>query len=198
MTKITLRQQKALETKNKLIDSALRVFSEKGYDSSTTKDIAREAEVTDGLIYHYFNSKEELLWAILEKHTINHELKNTATMDSLQNQPLDVMLNMYFANLMDMLHDKKELIVMFFGEAQRNQEVRNRLVMTIEEGMQPLYQLLKQHVSRDDEYLFSAIRNVQMTLVMYFLLYDRFQTEPVERARYIQITVQQFMQVISQ
>ncbi|WP_268623839.1 TetR/AcrR family transcriptional regulator [Paenibacillus alvei] len=198
MTKITLRQQKALETKNKLIDSALRVFSEKGYDSSTTKDIAREAEVTDGLIYHYFNSKEELLWAILEKHTLNHELKNTATMDPLQNQPLDVMLNMYFANLMDMLHEKKELIVMFFGEAQRNQEVRNRLVMTIEEGMQPLYQLLKQHVSRDDEYLFSAIRNVQMTLVMYFLLYDRFQTEPVERARYIQITVQQFMQVISQ
>ncbi|GAV15201.1 TetR/AcrR family transcriptional regulator [Paenibacillus sp. NAIST15-1] len=198
MTKITLRQQKALETKNKLIDSALRVFSEKGYDSSTTKDIAREAEVTDGLIYHYFNSKEELLWAILEKHTLNHELKNTATMDPLQNQPLDVMLNMYFANLMDMLHEKKELIVMFFGEAQRNQEVRNRLVMTIEEGIQPLYQLLKQHVSRDDEYLFSAIRNVQMTLVMYFLLYDRFQTEPVERTRYIHITVQQFMQVISQ
>ncbi|MCY9528316.1 MULTISPECIES: TetR/AcrR family transcriptional regulator [Paenibacillus] len=197
MTKITLRQQKALETKNKLIDSALRVFSEKGYDSSTTKDIAREAEVTDGLIYHYFNSKEELLWAILEKHTINHELKNTATMDSLKNQPLDVMLNMYFANLMDMLHDKKELIVMFFGEAQRNQEVRNRLVMTIEEGIQPLYQLLKQHVSKDDEYLFSAIRNVQMTLVMYFLLYGRFQTEPMERTRYIHITVQQFMQVIS-
>ncbi|MDT8975322.1 helix-turn-helix domain-containing protein [Paenibacillus sp. chi10] len=198
MTKITLRQQKALETKNKLIDSALRVFSEKGYDSSTTKDIAREAEVTDGLIYHYFNSKEELLWAILEKHTLNHELKNTATMDPLQNQPLDVMLNMYFANLMDMLHDKKELIVMFFGEAQRNQEVRNRLVVTIEEGIQPLYQLLKQHVSKDDEYLFSAIRNVQMTLVMYFLLYDRFQTEPMERTRYIHITVQQFMQVISQ
>jgi len=197
MTKITLRQQKALETKNKLIDSALRVFSEKGYDSSTIKDIAREAEVTDGLIYHYFNSKEELLWAILEKHTINHELKNTATMDSLKNQPLDVMLNMYFANLMDMLHDKKELIVMFFGEAQRNQEVRNRLVMTIEEGIQPLYQLLKQHVSKDDEYLFSAIRNVQMTLVMYFLLYGRFQTEPMERTRYIHITVQQFMQVIS-
>lgn len=118
-------------------------------------------------------------------------------MDSLKNQPLDVMLNMYFANLMDMLHDKKELIVMFFGEAQRNQEVRNRLVMTIEEGIQPLYQLLKQHVSKDDEYLFSAIRNVQMTLVMYFLLYGRFQTEPMERTRYIHITVQQFMQVIS-
>ena len=197
MTKTTLRQQKALETKNKLIDSALKVFSIKGFDSSTTKDIAREAEVTDGLIYHYFNSKEELLWAILEKHTLNHDLKNTATMDSMKNQPLDVILNTYFTNLMDMLHDKKELIVMFFGEAQRNQEVRDRLVMTIEEGIQPLYQLLKQHMSKDDEYLFSAIRNVQMTLVMYFLLYDRFQTDQAERARYIHITVQQFMLVIS-
>lgn len=197
MTKITLRQQKALETKNKLIDSALKVFAEKGFDSSTTKDIAREAEVTDGLIYHYFNSKEELLRAILEKHTLNHDLKNTATTNISLDQSLDVMLHAFFTNLMDMLHEKKELIVMFFGEAQRNPQVRDRLVLTIEEGLQPLFQLLKQKITKDDEYLVSAIRNVQMTLVMYFLLYDRFQTNPVERERYIKLTVQQFIKAVS-
>ncbi|MFW5434886.1 TetR/AcrR family transcriptional regulator [Paenibacillus apiarius] len=157
MTKNTLRQQKAFETKNKLIDSALKVFSEKGFDSSTTKDIAREAKVTDGLIYHYFNSKEELLWAILEKHTLNHDLKNTANTKFLLDQSLDVALSEFFTNLIDMLHEKKELIVMFFGEAQRNQKVRDRLVMTIEEGLQPLHHLLKQKITKDDDYLFLAI-----------------------------------------
>lgn len=88
---------------------------------------------------------------------------------------------------------KKELIIMFFGEAQRNQKVRDRLVMTIEEGLQPLHHLLKQKITKDDDYLFLAIRNVQTSLVMYFLLYDRFQTDPVERKRYINMTVQQFI-----
>ncbi|WP_233698892.1 TetR/AcrR family transcriptional regulator [Paenibacillus profundus] len=197
MTKNTLRQQKAFETKNKLIDSALKIFSEKGFDSSTTKDIAREAEVTDGLIYHYFNSKEELLWAILEKHPLNHDLKNTANTNFLLDQSLDVVLNEFFTNLIDMLHEKKELIVMFFGEAQRNQKVRDRLVLTIEEGLQLLHHLLKQKITKDDDYLFLAIRNVQTGLVMYFLLYDRFQTDPVERKRYINMTVQQFIKVIT-
>ncbi|WP_019422237.1 TetR/AcrR family transcriptional regulator [Paenibacillus sp. OSY-SE] len=197
MTKNTLRQQKAFETKNKLIDSALKIFSERGFDSSTTKDIAREAEVTDGLIYHYFNSKEELLWAILEKHTLNHDLKNTANTNFLLDQSLDVVLNEFFTNLIDMLHEKKELIVMFFGEAQRNQKVRDRLVLTIEEGLQPLHHLLKQKITKDDDYLFLAIRNVQTSLVMYFLLYDRFQTDPVERKRYINMSVQQFIKVIT-
>ena len=49
-----------------IIDAALRVFAEKGYTRATNRDIAHEAGITTGLIYYYFQSKEDLLKAVLE------------------------------------------------------------------------------------------------------------------------------------
>ncbi|MBS6953937.1 MAG: TetR/AcrR family transcriptional regulator [Clostridium sp.] len=46
--------------KQEIIDTAMRVFSEQGYEATTMKDIAREMNVASGLCYHYFPSKQEL------------------------------------------------------------------------------------------------------------------------------------------
>lgn len=54
------------DRREQIIDAALRVFAQKGYSNATNKDIAREAGITPGLIYYYFESKEALLNAILE------------------------------------------------------------------------------------------------------------------------------------
>jgi len=54
------------DRREQIIDAAMRVFAQKGYSKATNKDIAREAGITTGLIYYYFDSKEVLLKAILE------------------------------------------------------------------------------------------------------------------------------------
>jgi len=54
------------DRREQIIDAAMRVFAQKGYSKATNKDIAREAGITTGLIYYYFDSKEALLKAILE------------------------------------------------------------------------------------------------------------------------------------
>ncbi|MNW42486.1 putative HTH-type transcriptional regulator TtgW [compost metagenome] len=192
MKTTTLRQQKALETKNRLIDSALRVFSRKGFDSSTTKDIAKEAGVTDGLIYHYFASKEELLWAVVDKHSLNKNLQ-TAALELNGDDSLESLMTCYFNRMLDMLHEKESLIVMFFGEAQRNPQIRERLVSIIEEGIHPLYFLLNNKGVRKGDDVLLAIRNVQTTIVMYFLLFDRMDNDKDGRDRYIEVTVRQFL-----
>jgi AcrR family transcriptional regulator len=52
----------ASEEKRRLIlDAAVRVFAQKGYHTSRVGDIAEEAGVAHGLLYHYFSSKEEVL-----------------------------------------------------------------------------------------------------------------------------------------
>lgn len=53
----TIRQ----ERKNHILDSALIVFSKKGYHAASIASIASEAKISKGLIYNYFNSKEEIL-----------------------------------------------------------------------------------------------------------------------------------------
>ena len=53
--------------KDNLIDAALRVFAEKGYSDTTMTDIARKAGVSTPVLYEYFKTKEDLLFAIPEK-----------------------------------------------------------------------------------------------------------------------------------
>ena len=56
------------EDKRRLIlDAAVRVFAHKGYHTSRVGDIAEEAGVAHGLLYHYFRSKEELLETIFRE-----------------------------------------------------------------------------------------------------------------------------------
>ena len=70
------------EDKRRLIlDAAVRVFARKGYHTSRVGDIAEEAGVAHGLLYHYFRSKEELLEAVLDQHYFLPELRRIASSD---------------------------------------------------------------------------------------------------------------------
>lgn len=53
--------------KEKIMDAALRIFSEKGFQNATIAEISREAGVSEATIYEYFGTKEDLLIAIPEK-----------------------------------------------------------------------------------------------------------------------------------
>lgn len=64
---MTRREQlataKAEETRERIVDAALRLFREKGFDETTMRDIAAAAGVATGAAYYYFRSKEELVMA---------------------------------------------------------------------------------------------------------------------------------------
>lgn len=49
-----------------ILDAAIKVFAEKGYHGSRVSDIAREADIAYGLVYHYFENKEEILHSIFD------------------------------------------------------------------------------------------------------------------------------------
>ncbi|MBN2460530.1 MAG: TetR/AcrR family transcriptional regulator [Candidatus Cloacimonetes bacterium] len=49
-----------MESREKILRAALRIFLEKGYDAASMNDVVRESKFTKGGIYHYFNNKEQL------------------------------------------------------------------------------------------------------------------------------------------
>ncbi len=51
-----------------LMDKALELFAGNGYDNTSVRDIAREADVNIAMISYYFGSKEKLLEAIFARH----------------------------------------------------------------------------------------------------------------------------------
>lgn len=61
MENLTDRKKQARETESKIYESALRLFSERGYDGVRVADICEDAGVAVGVFYHYFPSKYEVL-----------------------------------------------------------------------------------------------------------------------------------------
>jgi AcrR family transcriptional regulator len=51
----------ALDRRRQILDAAVRVFARQGFHACRVSDIADEAGVAYGLVYHYFRSKEEVL-----------------------------------------------------------------------------------------------------------------------------------------
>jgi AcrR family transcriptional regulator len=53
-------------TREQILTTAIALFSQKGYYSTSIEDVAKHAEISKGLIYHYFKSKEEILTALVD------------------------------------------------------------------------------------------------------------------------------------
>ena len=61
------RDPAGYEAKRKqILAAATRVFAERGYEGSRVGDIAREAGIAYGLIYHYFDNKEAILNSVFQ------------------------------------------------------------------------------------------------------------------------------------
>jgi TetR/AcrR family fatty acid metabolism transcriptional regulator len=55
------RSLAAVQTKQKIVNATLTIAAEKGFDQATTAEIARKAGVSEGSIYNYFRTKDDLL-----------------------------------------------------------------------------------------------------------------------------------------
>ena len=55
------RAQPAVDKRRLILDAAVRVFARQGFHTCRVSDIADEARVAYGLVYHYFKSKDEIL-----------------------------------------------------------------------------------------------------------------------------------------
>ena len=53
----------ALARREEILAAAMRLFARQGYARTTTREIAQEAGISEGTIYRYFSSKQEILFA---------------------------------------------------------------------------------------------------------------------------------------
>lgn len=54
------------ERRDEVIEAATRIFEEKGYEAASIQDVADELGILKGSLYHYIDSKEELLFTIID------------------------------------------------------------------------------------------------------------------------------------
>ena len=67
MTLVKPARKKSEETRARILEAALEVFRERGFESATMREIATKAEVAVGAAYYYFDSKDAIVMAFYER-----------------------------------------------------------------------------------------------------------------------------------
>ncbi|RUO63698.1 TetR family transcriptional regulator [Pseudidiomarina insulisalsae] len=78
----------ALTTRNALLDAAERLFSERGVSNTSMMQVAEAAGVTRGAIYHHFENKLDLIYALMERVSLPVDKMRDQLQAQLPDEPL--------------------------------------------------------------------------------------------------------------
>jgi AcrR family transcriptional regulator len=67
---LTMPRHRFTDTRDRLEKAAVRLFVEKGVAETSVRDIARAVDISEGALYRHFVSKDELVWAVFERHYV--------------------------------------------------------------------------------------------------------------------------------
>lgn len=109
--RLTLRRNnktimESIDKKTQILEVAQKLFAKNGFDGTSVRDIAKEADVNIAMISYYFGSKEKLLEAVFEKHSnyIRLQLESLIADDKMEPmqkvyQLIDSYLQKYFGQM---------------------------------------------------------------------------------------------------
>jgi AcrR family transcriptional regulator len=119
------RFEQRKQTRAKLIDAALRLFSTRGYEHATVDDIAQAAGYSKGAYYFHFSTKDDILLELLRVWTEDR----TAVLESYAGEAdadsLAMALSAFFSYDQDAAW--RSVLLEFWAQATRNTEVSKRL-----------------------------------------------------------------------
>lgn len=87
------------ERRQEIIDTAKKLFSVNGFNKTQVTDISKEMGVAQGLVYHYFKSKLEILYAVIDEISDENKETTKQTLSNYHGSAVDC-LNIIFMNLM--------------------------------------------------------------------------------------------------
>lgn len=104
----------ATEVRDRIFDSALRLFSEKGYAATSLREIADDARTTKPMIYYYFDSKEGLYSHIV--HEILEEMAAAIRIDLPGDRTASEQVLAFSERYIRYFIDKEETIALVLRE----------------------------------------------------------------------------------
>ena len=100
-----------VDRRQQILEAALDIFADQGFEGATTKQIAARAGVTSGLIYFYFPNKEELFCAAFE-HNARVMLSSLQFHTADPEQPVEVTLREAFGRFVEVLDSPRSLSIL--------------------------------------------------------------------------------------
>lgn len=124
------------QRKKEIIECAIKLFAEKGYQSTSVQDIVSKYGISKGAFYNYFSSKEELLLAIFQYYSDQiYQIMNQIYEENIH--PREIMKKQIIYQF-EFFIEHRDFIVMYFRE--QNQSINEELRKFLEKNT---YEALK-------------------------------------------------------
>jgi len=104
----------AKDTREKILDSGLKLFSKKGYLGATTKEIAKGAGVAELTLFRHFSSKERLFEEVINSYTFLPALKGL--LPEIKGMEFEEALYVIAGRFIERLTERRELIKIMHSE----------------------------------------------------------------------------------
>ncbi len=190
-----MNQTKQDLRKDQILDAALSVLVQNGYEGSRMDDVVSESQLSKGAIYWYYKSKKAMyldlvnFWVIRYSATINHLVEN----DQAAPDQLKSLFN-YFIDQYESDPDPFIALTEFWSMAQKDDDFRAKLQKVYSQFLEVLEKIVAKGV-KDGDFKKLDIRITAMSIMLnvesinWFTLFD---THGVSARDYIQ-TISDFI-----
>ena len=107
-------------TRDKILETALKLFSKKGYLGATTKDIAKGAGIAEVTLFRHFPSKERLFEQVINTYSFLPVLRGL--LPEISEMPYERALAVIARRFLDTLNSRKDMIQIVQSEMRRYPE----------------------------------------------------------------------------
>ena len=181
------------ETRKKLLDCAMREFSEKGFMKASLRNICKDAGVTTGALYFFFKDKEDLFGNLvgeplkkLEKMLIVHFIEEVAASKELSEKNIDAtefkLKNGFDAdigvaeNVIRFLFDNKEAFDLLLTRAQGSsyENITDHMVELVEMHYSKMYSAMKgykssRNLTKEDKFIIHWMSHDQIDIFIHIV-----------------------------
>ena len=142
------QQQRSIVTQQKLLDAAIRAFSENGFKGTSTRDIADRAGVHHPLITYHFKNKNTLWRAAADRIFREFNISLVKAMAEVPERDPKARAEAFVRTYVRYAHDQPALHKIILQESSNHSE---RLDWLVESHLRPLYDLVAEPLTRLQE-----------------------------------------------
>jgi AcrR family transcriptional regulator len=139
----TRQERRAAARKSQIITAAAHLFAEKGFHRTTTRDIAEAADVSEGTLYNYFESKDDLLLDIMDM--LDDLPSDTDQLDQAALEDGREFLMALMKGRREMIDQHHPMLQSVLSEILVNPELRQRY---FDEKVSPGTALISEHLQK--------------------------------------------------
>ncbi len=118
-SEVTMKKTKDISTEERIKAAARKVFHQKGFAGTRTRDIAEEAGINHAMLNYYFRSKEKLFEMVMME-TMAQFFKGVNLMLNDESTSLDEKIDLIVSNYVDLLLKEPELPTFILNEVRPN------------------------------------------------------------------------------